>query len=155
LMIFKVLVTGLVLAVSCVLIGKVIANFAPMGSYPYAYAASSPLQAMFVFWIFGSFTEEVVFRGLIQSYLSEHITGSFALLKWRITFPALIGTIFFSLAHIALLFQGANISMTVYIVLSAFVSGIASGYFRDKTGSLIGSFIVHMLFNVIGSIGGY
>ena len=68
LMIFKVLVTGLVLAVFLRIDWKCNRKFCPVGSYPCAYTTSSPLQAMLVFWIFGSFTEEVVFRGLIQGW---------------------------------------------------------------------------------------
>lgn len=154
LMILKVVVASLILSISCVLIGNVINIFAPMGNSPYVYMESSPLLAILAGWIFAPITEEVVFRGLIQSYLSEHITDSLTLFKWRITLPALIGAIFFAAVHTVLLFQGASISVTIFTVLSAFVSGITAGYFRDETSSLVGPFIIHILFNVIGNIGG-
>jgi hypothetical protein len=149
LMILKVLITGLIIAIPIGLIETLIENVIPMGEFK--FTPTSLLQSVLILWIFASFTEEVVFRGLIQSYLSEHIKSSFNLFRWRITFPALIGAIFFSLSHVVLLFQATDLH-TLYIILTAFIIGITAGYFRDKTGSLLGPFIIHALPNIIGTI---
>ena len=96
--------------------------------------------------------EELIFRGLFQGYLATHIQSSIKIWKWKLTVPALIGAIVFSLVHLALLSVEASLGGVLFIVVGAFILGIIAGYFRAETGSLIGPIIVHSLFNLTGTV---
>jgi len=148
LMILKALICGLV-------IGGVLSfagSFVP--SRELSFGSLTFLQQLLVFWILASVTEEIIFRGLIQTYLSWHISGSVTIFKSQLTIAGLIAAIFFGLVHLALLSQGAATFQAITIVLRALILGIIAGYFRDKTGSLVAPIIVHSLFNITGSIVG-
>lgn len=148
LMILKALMCGVV-------IGGVLSfagSFVP--SRELSFGSLTFLQQLLVFWIVASVTEEIIFRGLIQTYLSWHISGSVTIFRSQLTIAGLITAIFFGLVHLALLSQGATTFQAIAIGLIALILGIIAGYFRDKTGSLVAPIIVHSLFNITGSIVG-
>jgi len=148
LMILKALICGVV-------IGGVLSfagSFVP--SRELSFGSLTFLQRLLVFWILASVTEEIIFRGLIQTYLSWHISGSVTIFRSQLTTAGLITATFFGLVHLALLSQGAATLQAITIVLVALILGIIAGYFRDKTGSLVAPIIVHSLFNITGSIVG-
>jgi len=148
LMILKALICGVV-------IGGVLSfagSFVP--SRELSFGSLTFLQQLLVFWILASVTEEIIFRGLIQTYLSWHISGSVTIFRSQLTTAGLITATFFGLVHLALLSQGAATLQAITIVLVALILGIIAGYFRDKTGSLVAPIIVHSLFNITGSIVG-
>ncbi len=96
-------------------------------------------------------TEEIVFRGLIQTYLSSRITSSFSLLRFRISHAAMVSALLFSLARLLLLTKGAGAAQVTMIEISTFILGLAAGYFRETTGSLVPAVIIHMFFNIWGT----
>jgi membrane protease YdiL (CAAX protease family) len=148
LMILKALICGVV-------IGGVLSfagSFVP--SRELSFGSLTFLQRLLVFWILASVTEEIIFRGLIQTYLSWHISGSVTIFRSQLTTAGLITATFFGLVHLALLSQSAATLQAITIVLVALILGIIAGYFRDKTGSLVAPIIVHSLFNITGSIVG-
>jgi membrane protease YdiL (CAAX protease family) len=66
--------------------------------------------------------------------------------------PVLVGALFFALMHIAMVTLGVDLVSVAATVISAFVVGIIAGYYCEKTGSLAPAILVHMLFNVTGSL---
>jgi membrane protease YdiL (CAAX protease family) len=63
-----------------------------------------------------------------------------------------IGELFFALMHFAMITLGVDIVSVIATVISAFVVGIIAGYFCEKTESLAPAVLIHMLFNVTGSL---
>ena len=153
LMIGQALMVGLVIAVAMPLIVSLVMIVGGLDSMRPFIDFPSVLHYVFIGLIFASVTEEIVFRGLVQSYLSVHISGSLVLFKWQITFPALIGATFFALGHLSLLTLGLAVPQVAAIVLGAFILGITAGYLRDETGSLVAPIIIHMLCNAPGILG--
>ncbi len=110
------------------------------------------LNQVLFYWILASISEEAIFRGLFQGYLATHLKRSYLFFRWTISLPALLSAILFGLVHLALITQGAGLWHALAIMGSAFIGGLAAGYFRDRTGSLVGPIMVHSLFNIAGSI---
>jgi len=116
-----------------------------MGQPPFIYL-------VLLFWIGAPIQEEIIFRGLFQSYLATSIKGSVTVRKWKLPIPALIGAIAFSLVHIALLSVEATVGGVFATVAGALILGIFAEYFRAETGSLVEPIIIHALFNVTGIV---
>jgi membrane protease YdiL (CAAX protease family) len=110
------------------------------------------IQVVILIWIFASICEEVLTRGLIQGYLSPLKQFGFSLFGFRISIPVLVAALFFGAMHIALLTTGLDTFSVLAIVVSAFIMGIIAGHYREKTQSLIPAIIIHMLFNISGTI---
>lgn len=134
-------------------VGIVINVLAELGRVELAWVGQIPLPYFILLsWIGVPIQEELIFRGLFQGYLAAHIKRSITISRWRLTIPALIGAIVFSLVHLALLSVEAALGGVLFIVVGAFILGIVAGYFRAETGSLIGPIIVHSLFNLTGTV---
>ena len=116
-----------------------------------ASAYFSFLQTVIFVWIYASISEEVLVRGLLQSYLTPLIKYGFVVFELRVSLPVLVSAIVFALLHMGLLSMGMNIYSVLYIVLFAFLIGIIAAYYREKTGSLIPAIVVHILANVGGT----
>lgn len=110
------------------------------------------VQAVIFVWIYASICEEVLTRGLIFGYLSPLKRYSFLILKLRISLPVLVSALFFGAMHLGLLSVGLDSFSVSVIVVSGFIMGVIAGYYREKTESIIPAIIVHMLFNICGSI---
>jgi uncharacterized protein len=144
LMISKAIIYGLV-------IGGVLSSIGSLvPSEELTFGSPSFLQTVLIFWILASLTEEIIFRGLIQTYLSFHIGGSLSLFGLQLSTAGLISAILFGLVHLALLSQGATVGKAITIAIGAFVLGVLAGYFRNRTGSLVAPVIIHSLFNISG-----
>lgn len=113
------------------------------------------IQVVILIWIYASICEEVLTRGLIQGYLWPLKQFGFSLFGFRISIPVLVAALFFGAMHIALLTVGLDGFSVGAIVISAFIMGIIAGYYREKTGSIIPAIIIHMLFNITGTIIGF
>jgi len=152
--IWKSVLVSLPLFLASLIIGGVFSSLIMImvGPTPtYDFGNMNLLQQIVKVWILASIVEEVVFRGLILTYLSTRLSRSFSFLRLRISYATLIAALMFSLAHLALLTQGAGAAQIVMIELSTFILGIAAGYFRETTGSLVPAVVIHALFNVWGS----
>ncbi|MGB2697296.1 MAG: CPBP family intramembrane glutamic endopeptidase [Candidatus Zixiibacteriota bacterium] len=113
------------------------------------------IQVVILVWIFASIAEEVLSRGLVQSYLSPLRVFAFSIFGFRISLPVLFAALFFGAMHLPLLMTGLDSFSVFSIVISAFIMGIIAGYYREKTQSLIPAIIIHMLFNITGTIIGF
>lgn len=126
---------------------------AKLGGVGLTFVDQPPFPYMILlFWIGAPIQEEIIFRGLFQSHLALHIKSSITIWKWKLTLPALIGAITFSLVHLALLSVEASLGGVLLAVIGAFILGTIAGYFRAETDSLVGPIIVHALFNVTGTV---
>jgi membrane protease YdiL (CAAX protease family) len=125
-------------------------HFPPSGSHP--GVPDSLLQTILGIVILASVSEEVLYRGLIQSFLAPLRASGRTLLRVRLTLPVMVSGIFFGLAHLMLLTMGTDPTLVAWIVVSATVLGIVAGYLREQTGSLIPAIMVHMLFNAYNII---
>ncbi len=110
------------------------------------------IQVVILIWIFASIAEEVLSRGLVQSYLSPLEIFGFSIFGFRISLPVLFAALFFGAMHLPLFMTGLDSFSVFSIVISAFIMGIIAGHYREKIQSLIPPIIIHMLFNITGTI---
>ena len=97
------------------------------------------LEFVAIILILAPLGEEMLFRGVLET----------SLLVWGIWIATVIPAILFALVHIAP-FKGASPKFMSIILLSAFILGFLSGYFRAISGSLLPAYFVHMTFNLSG-----
>jgi membrane protease YdiL (CAAX protease family) len=129
-----------------------ILGFLPPASEAGPAAELTFIQSVIFAWLYASFCEEVLFRGLVQSFLAPLSEHGFSIFNFRISVPVLIAALGFGLMHLGLLTVGTDMYMVLMIVISGIILSIIAGYYREASGSLIPAIIVHMIFNVWGSI---
>lgn len=120
----------------------------PRGAVQHSFVNFTPLQAIIYIWIYSSICEEILVRGLLQTLLRD-IEAATPDPRWW-TVPTVISAVFFGAMHsvlIPLLGSGA-----IPIILAATVLGFVSAHYRQATGSLVPAVIVHLLFNIGGSL---
>ena len=106
------------------------------------------IEKILFIWIWASICEEILTRGLIQGFLSPLKHIKIILFKRVLSFPVIVGAIFFGIMHFALLSMGVDILLVINIVIFGIILGLIAGYQREKTGSLIPAILVHFCFNV-------
>jgi membrane protease YdiL (CAAX protease family) len=111
-------------------------------------------QVMLFIWIYASLAEEVLCRGFIQGYLKPFSDRQLTLPGVKLSFPVITGALFFALMHLALLTTGVSVLLVLIIVFFALLLGLMAGYQLEKTGSLLSAVLIHMAFNIGGSIAG-
>jgi len=97
------------------------------------------LEFVAIILILAPLGEEMLFRGVLET----------SLLVWGIWIATVIPAILFALVHMAP-FKGSSPKFMSIILLSAFILGCLSGYFRAISGSLLPAYFVHMTFNLSG-----
>ncbi|MCK4464752.1 MAG: CPBP family intramembrane metalloprotease [Bacteroidales bacterium] len=143
-----------ILGLSVGIVFTLIGLLFPFGENP-ATANFSFIQIVIFVWIYASISEEVLTRGLIQSYLEPLTRYGFTVFELRISLPVLTSAIIFALLHMGLLSTGMGINSVLYIVLFAFIVGLIAAFYREKTGSLIPAIIVHIFANIGGTCTAY
>ena len=110
------------------------------------------LEKIIYIWLWASICEEVFTRGLIQGFLlpAKHIGFNF--MNRFISLPVMIGAAFFGFMHFMLLTLGLAFFAVLTIVIFGIVLGIIAGYYREQTNSLVPAIMVHMCFNIGGSL---
>ena len=110
------------------------------------------LEKIIYIWFWASICEEVFTRGLIQGFLfpAKHI--GFNVLNHFISLPVIIGAVFFGTMHFMLLTFGMAFFTVLIIVVFGIILGIIAGYYREQTNSLVPAIMVHMCFNIGGSL---
>ncbi|MGO8757309.1 MAG: lysostaphin resistance A-like protein [Terracidiphilus sp.] len=107
------------------------------------------LQFVVFVWIYSSICEEVLTRGLLQTLL-QNAVGAEASGRLRRGIPVVLSGLFFGAMHLALVPKmGAGAAP---IIVSAVYLGLVAAYYRQKTGSLLLPVLLHMFFNVAGSL---
>ena len=90
-------------------------------------------------WLFVGFSEEILFRGLIQTFLARTWTGVWQIGNVTMPHAGLIATVIFCLAHINLLHPHVHWDQQVWALgLGLFYSAV---YYR--TGSLLATILAH------------
>lgn len=120
---------------------------------PVVRSLTLPQIVLFV-WVSSSLIEEVFTRGFLQGHLSSLSGRYLRLLSVRVELPVLISAVFFACMHLVLLLSGIDAVTMVVTFLFTLSIGLAAGYLRATTESLIPAFAVHILANVGGVIGG-
>lgn len=113
----------------------------------HAMPSNSPLDtsgfslwALVLFFGIGSpIQEEVVFRGLLQSFL---------VLRWIKVLPAANLPVSTAVLFTAFLFGIVHLGSGVAVFVGAIVLGIVAGELRLRSGSLVPAIVVHALFNI-------
>ena len=114
-------------------------------------AGFSFLEKILYIWIWASICEEVLTRGLIQSFLSPLKQIGITLFNSFISLPVIVGALFFGAMHFMLLTTGLDIFSVLNIVLFGIILGLLAGYYKERTNSLVPAIIIHFCFNVGGS----
>lgn len=112
------------------------------------------LQLVIIGWVCASLSEEILVRGLVQGYLDPLQIYGVAIFGLRISLPVFVAAFLFGLMHLVIFLSGASVLFVMYVVILAFTSGLISGYYRDKTTSLVPAIVVHFLVNMSGCIAG-
>jgi membrane protease YdiL (CAAX protease family) len=93
------------------------------------------------FGVGASIQEEVIFRGLLQSFLQQ---------RWRTIFTIFSASLSPAVLFTATLFGIIHLGSGLIVIAGAFVLGLVAGELRRRSGSLLPAVIVHALFNVPG-----
>jgi membrane protease YdiL (CAAX protease family) len=101
----------------------------------------SKLQIVIFIWIYSSFCEEVLTRGFLQTLLSR------ALGKNRFGITVFLSGLFFGLMHLIAIRQ-----MGPGVVVFATYLGMVAAYYRQKSGSIYPAMLLHLLFNISGTL---
>lgn len=100
-------------------------------------------------------SEEIFFRGLLQTYLSKSWEGSVKVIKLNIPTAAIITALIFTFAHMEINFTPFAINYNILQVIMAFVLGIFYGIAYDRTKSLLAPIVTHNYANFIMYFVGY
>lgn len=101
-----------------------------------------PLWMLWLYFGVGaSIQEEVIFRGLLQSFLEQRWTTRFLVFRASLS-PAVLFT--------ATLFGIIHLGSGPIVIAGAIVLGLVAGELRRRSGSLLPAVIIHALFNVPG-----
>ncbi len=139
---------------AAVVVGFLAMVVGSMGGPPGGEGVGGPsewgfLKLVISVWVVASTSEEMLFRGLIQSFLAPLKHHGVRLLGRRLSLPVTVAAVGLGRSHLGLLRRMAS-PMVALIVVSATVVGFIAGYYREKTGSIVPAIAVHMIFNIIG-----
>ncbi|MFH1861420.1 MAG: CPBP family intramembrane glutamic endopeptidase [bacterium] len=102
-------------------------------------------------WIYASICEEILTRGLLQSFLSPLRDRRVRILwRWQVSIPVCFSALFFGAMHIVLITRLGPAAIVPMLLATGL--GFVAGYYREKSGSLIPAIIIHALFNVGGML---
>ena len=110
------------------------------------------IQIVLFVWLYASVCEEVLVRGLVQGFVSPFGHHGISLSGIRLSLPVLTGALFFALMHLPALGPGIQPITLIAFLLFAATAGSMAGWFRERTGSLLPAIVVHMMFNIAGSL---
>ncbi|MBN1971166.1 MAG: CPBP family intramembrane metalloprotease [Candidatus Delongbacteria bacterium] len=105
-----------------------------------------------IYWLLIPISEEIFFRSWLQTLISKKTGKSFAISKFDISYPVILTSIIFGVYHSMLLFMNVSILKVVHIIGFTMILGLFSGYFREKTKSILPSIIMHISYNTAGGI---
>ena len=97
---------------------------------------------LFFEWIFVGPTEEIPFRGLLQTFLMQRTSGRIRFWKYEMHVAGVILALLFALAHLTS-FWTENFWIALGQQIYAFALGILYAYWREKSGSLLAPIIGH------------
>lgn len=107
-------------------------------------AGSSVGAWLFFEGIFVGPTEEIPFRGLLQTFLMQRTSGRVRLWNYDMHVAGIILALMFALAHLTS-FWTENFWLALGQQIYAFALGILYAYWREKSGSLLAPILGHNL----------
>jgi membrane protease YdiL (CAAX protease family) len=110
------------------------------------------MQTVALVWVYASVCEEVLYRGLLQSFLAPLSGIGIKMGAVTLSLPVLLCGALFGGSHLMLLTMGMDLRAVGVIVLCGVVLGCAAGTHRERTGSLLPAVLIHALFNIGGSL---
>lgn len=110
----------------------------------------SPIGVILTVWIYASICEEVLTRGLLQSWLSALTQYRVRLGRWALSVPVLTSALFFAAMHVVLWPKLGP--ATLLVILLVGILGVIAGHYREKTGSLIPAILIHSFFDIGGTL---
>lgn len=105
-------------------------------------APGSIVTWLFFEGIFVGPTEEIPFRGLLQTFLMQRSSGRVRLWNYEMHIAGVILAMLFAIAHLTS-FWTENFWIALGQQIYAFALGILYAYWREKSGSLLGPIIGH------------
>lgn len=87
-------------------------------------------------------TEEIPFRGLLQTFLMQRTAGRVRFWKYEMHVAGVVLALLFALAHVTS-FWTENLWIALGQQIYAFALGILYAYWREKSGSLLAPIIGH------------
>jgi len=106
-------------------------------------------QLVFLAFVVGP-TEELLFRGLIQTSLNGSIQARVWIRSWPIGLGTVIGAILFGLFHLVnVVYQ--PLGATLQQVVTAVVIGLVFGVLYDRTRNLVGASLAHSVADFSGT----
>jgi membrane protease YdiL (CAAX protease family) len=139
-----------IFAISTTLLNKYILKFHGVVPKP-----NDMLNFLLIVLIIAPISEELQFRSLLQSTLQKVNWKSFRIKNIQITFPVLCSSLVFGLIHITNIFKGASMNFAIFNAFSAFIAGLFFSYYREKTGSVLISILLHIFGNFIAFISSF
>jgi len=133
-----------IFAISTNLLNKYILKFHGVVDKP-----NGLLNLFLLVLIIAPISEELLFRSLFQSTLQKASWKSFRIKNIQITSPVLFSSLVFGLMHITNIFKGASLNFAIFNAFSAFITGLIFSYYREKTGSVLISILLHIFGNFI------
>ena len=100
-------------------------------------------------------SEEIFFRGLLQTFLGRAWKNSIRILKLEIPAAGIIAAFIYTFAHVEINFKPFALNYNVAQILAAFFLGIFFSIAYDKTKSLLAPIIMHNYANFIMYLFGY
>jgi len=96
-------------------------------------------------------TEELLFRGLVQTAINSSLRGELQLLGWSLRLGTVVAAVAFGLWHLVNLTYQA-FGPTMEQVLVAIVIGLVIGVVYDRTRNLVGAAVLHSLLDLTGTV---
>lgn len=98
-----------------------------------------PWVTLLYFVVGASIQEEVIFRGLLQSYLARQIPATLSFFGFSFSWPAIIVAVMFGVIHWR---------VSPITAVGAFVLGLLAGELRHRSDSLVPAIFTHAIFNL-------
>ncbi|HEY6329503.1 MAG TPA: CPBP family intramembrane glutamic endopeptidase [Blastocatellia bacterium] len=97
---------------------------------------------LFFEWIFVGPTEEIPFRGLLQTFLMQRTSGRVRFWRYEMHVAGIILALLFALSHLTS-FWTQKFWMALAQQIYAFALGVLYAYWREKSGSVLAPIIGH------------
>lgn len=118
--------------------------FAPPGTPEQPVSATHIAGRLAFGFLFVGVSEEILFRGLIHTYLARHWRGVWRWRGWELPTAGLLAALLFTLAHVGFTIAPLEITHLSWPqLLMAFVLGIFYSWAYHVTGSLLAPIVAH------------
>jgi len=128
--------------------------FSKFLSVPSVLFEPTPINLLWMgvyIWIFVGIAEETLYRGMVQTYLMNHLNGQIRIIKWDFKTGTLIAAVLFGCTHLSNLTFLPYQMVVSNVILTTF-TGLILGYLHPQTHSLAGPIMAHNLSNGLANL---